>query len=183
MNVSEFDFELPDALIAQHPPPERGGSRLLVLRRDGGIEHVMFSELGRYLVSGDLLVVNNTRVFPARLLGHRVPSGGAVECLLLTREPTDPRSPIPDPGAQTWQALVHPGQKLKPCARMVFERCDNNKRQACRELGISYHTLQAYLRFRPDYVAGLPPAKQAGAGRADDPQRCAPGSQAGGVQW
>ena len=121
MNVSEFDFELPDALIAQHPP-ERGGSRLLVLRRDGGIEHVMFSELGRYLVSGDLLVVNNTRVFPARLLGHRVPSGGAVECLLLTREPTDPGSPIPQPGAQTRQALVHPGQKLKPGARMVFER-------------------------------------------------------------
>jgi transcriptional regulator of acetoin/glycerol metabolism len=68
-------------------------------------------------------------------------------------------------------------------ARMVFERCDNNKRQACRELGISYHTLQAYLRFRPDYVAGLPPAKRAGAGRADGPQRCTPGSQAGGVLW
>ena len=68
-------------------------------------------------------------------------------------------------------------------ARMVFERCDNNKRRACRELGISYHTLQAYLRFRPDYVAGLPPAKRAGAGRADGPQRCTPGSQAGGVQW
>lgn len=68
-------------------------------------------------------------------------------------------------------------------ARMVFERCDNNKRQACRELGISYHTLQAYLRFKPDYVAGLPPAKRAGAGRADDPQRCTPDSQAGGLQW
>jgi len=68
-------------------------------------------------------------------------------------------------------------------ARMVFERCENNKRQACRELGISYHTLQAYLRFRPEYVAGLPPAKQAGAGRAAEPQRCTPGSQAGGLQW
>ena len=68
-------------------------------------------------------------------------------------------------------------------ARMVFERCENNKRQACRELGISYHTLQAYLRFRPEYVAGLPPAKQAGGGRAADPQRCTPGSQAGGLQW
>ena len=72
----------------------------------------MFAELGRYLVPGDLLVANNTRVFPARLLGHRVPSGGAVECLLLN----------PDPGAQTWNALVHPGQKLKPGARVVFER-------------------------------------------------------------
>jgi DNA-binding NtrC family response regulator len=68
-------------------------------------------------------------------------------------------------------------------ARMVLERCDNNKRQTCRELGISYHTLNAYLRFRPDHVAGLPPAKQAGAGRADGPQGYAPQPQSGGVQW
>jgi transcriptional regulator with PAS, ATPase and Fis domain len=68
-------------------------------------------------------------------------------------------------------------------ARMVLERCDNNKRQTCRELGISYHTLNAYLRFRPDLVAGLPPAKQAGAGRADGPQGYAPKPQSGGVQW
>ena len=68
-------------------------------------------------------------------------------------------------------------------ARMVLERCENNKRQTCRELGISYHTLQAYLRFRPDHVAGVPPANQAGAGRADGPQRCAPDPQSGGVQW
>ena len=68
-------------------------------------------------------------------------------------------------------------------ARMVYERCEHNKRQACRELGISYHTLQAYLRFRPDGLAGLPPATGEGAGKADDPQRCAPSSQSGGVQW
>lgn len=68
-------------------------------------------------------------------------------------------------------------------ARMVLERCDNNKRQTCRELGISYHTLNAYLRFQPDNVAGLPPAKQAGAGRADEPQGYAPEPQSGGVQW
>ena len=68
-------------------------------------------------------------------------------------------------------------------ARMVLERCENNKRQTCRELGISYHTLNAYLRFQPDNVAGLPPAKQAGAGRADEPQRYAPEPQSGGVQW
>jgi S-adenosylmethionine:tRNA ribosyltransferase-isomerase len=95
----------------------------------------MFAELGRYLAAGDLLVVNNTRVFPARLLGRRLPSGGAVECLLLNREQTanpertdpgsripDPGPRIPDPGPQTWHALVHPGQKLKPGARVVFER-------------------------------------------------------------
>jgi DNA-binding NtrC family response regulator len=68
-------------------------------------------------------------------------------------------------------------------ARMVLERCENNKRQTCRELGISYHTLNAYLRFRPDQLAGLPPAKQAGAGRADEPQEYAPEPQSGGVQW
>jgi transcriptional regulator with PAS, ATPase and Fis domain len=68
-------------------------------------------------------------------------------------------------------------------ARMVLERCDNNKRQTCRELGISYHTLNAYLRFRPDHVAGWPPANQAGAGKADGPQRYAPEPQSGGVQW
>ena len=68
-------------------------------------------------------------------------------------------------------------------ARMVLERCDNNKRQTCRELGISYHTLNAYLRFQPDNVAGVPPAKQAGAGRADGPQGYAPEPQSGGVQW
>ena len=68
-------------------------------------------------------------------------------------------------------------------ARMVYERCENNKRQTCRELGISYHTLNAYLRFRPDHVAGLPPADQAGAGRADEPQGYAPEPQSGGVPW
>jgi transcriptional regulator with PAS, ATPase and Fis domain len=68
-------------------------------------------------------------------------------------------------------------------ARMVFERCENNKRQTCRELGISYHTLNAYLRFRPDDGAGVPPANQAGAGRADEPSRYAPEPYSGGVQW
>ena len=68
-------------------------------------------------------------------------------------------------------------------ARMVYERCQNNKRQACRELGISYHTLQAYLRYKPDGLAGLPPASREGAGKADDPQRCAPESHSGGIPW
>jgi len=140
MDVSDFDFELPDALIAQQPPNERGGSRLLVLHRDGSVEHAMFAGLQRYLVSGNLLVLNTTRVFPARLLGHRVPSGGAVECLLLKQEPSNPalrepqgapsmsrgesgsnpESRIPNP--EVWQALMHPGQKLKPGARVTFER-------------------------------------------------------------
>jgi S-adenosylmethionine:tRNA ribosyltransferase-isomerase len=113
VNVADFDFELPESLIAQHPPRERGGSRLLVLHRTGAIEHQHFADLERYLRAGDLLVLNTTRVFPARLLGHRVPTGGAVECLLL--RPVE---------AGTWECLVHPGQKLKPGGQMVFERGD-----------------------------------------------------------
>lgn len=120
MNVSEFDFALPDELVAQEPPAERGGSRLLVLDRAvGTVGHHQFRDLPALLRAGDLLVLNNTRVFPARLLGKRT-SGGAVECLLV-REIPDPESPIPNPKAETWEALMHPGQKLKPGARVAFE--------------------------------------------------------------
>jgi S-adenosylmethionine:tRNA ribosyltransferase-isomerase len=114
MDVSEFDFELPDELIAQAPPAARGQSRLLVLSKASGeIRHSHFERIGEFLQAGDLLVVNNTRVFPARLLGRRVPSGGAVECLLLESL-----------GGGQWDALVHPGQKLKPGARLLFQRGD-----------------------------------------------------------
>src|SRR3954452_3994594 len=83
MDVSDFNFELPDRLIAQEAAP-RGTSRLLVLdRASGALQHSSIAELPSFLRAGDLLVVNNTRVFAARLLGHRVPSGGAVECVLL----------------------------------------------------------------------------------------------------
>ena len=83
MNVSDFDFELPEPLIAQEAA-ERGRSRLLVVPRAGGpFEHAAFADLGRFLRAGDLLVLNDTRVFPARLLGRRDPSGGEVECLLM----------------------------------------------------------------------------------------------------
>ena len=118
MNVSDFDFELPEPLIAQEAS-ERGRSRLLVLRRDtGAVEHATFADLERFLRPGDLLVLNDTRVFPARLIGRRDPSGGEVECLLMGR----PR-PVAgaEPGAEEWDALVHPGQKLKPGARMRFD--------------------------------------------------------------
>jgi S-adenosylmethionine:tRNA ribosyltransferase-isomerase len=127
LRTSDFDFDLPEELIAQHPPAERGQSRLLVLpRHAGSIEHTSFTRLGEHLRPGDLLVLNDTRVFPARLIGHRVPSGGAVECLLLRKlsEPPDPGSRIPDPESESWEALMHPGQKLKPGARVVFESSD-----------------------------------------------------------
>lgn len=111
MNVSDFNFELPDDLIAQEPPPERGGSRLMVLdRASGEVQHRRFADLPALLRAGDLLVVNDTRVFPARLIGHRLPGGGAAECFLI--RPTD----APD----TWIALVHPGQRLREGSRMEF---------------------------------------------------------------
>ena len=119
MDVREFDFDLPQELIAQEPPAERSAARLLVVdRASGTLTHTHVTALPDVLRAGDLVVVNNTRVFPARLLGRRVPSGGAVECLLIGVRPGS------DPGltpVQIWDALVHPGQKLKPGARLVFE--------------------------------------------------------------
>src|SRR5262245_35410009 len=115
MDVRQFDFTLPRELVAQEPPSERTAARLLALdRQTGAIAHTSIAALPELLRAGDLIVVNNTRVFPARLLGRRVPSGGAVECLLICKG-SDPRHPA------VWQALMHPGQKLKPGARVVFE--------------------------------------------------------------
>jgi S-adenosylmethionine:tRNA ribosyltransferase-isomerase len=112
VNVADFAFDLPDELIAQEPATERGGSRLLFLdRASGRVAHHCFSDLRSFLRSGDLLVVNDTRVFPARLIGTRLPGGGAAECFLVhaAAEPDQ------------WIALVHPGQRLHEGSRMRFE--------------------------------------------------------------
>lgn len=110
MRVADFDFELPEDLIAQEAAP-RGRSRLLVLdRATGAPQDATVADLPRFLRAGDLLVVNDTRVMAARLLGRRDPSGGAVECLLIRQVAGD-----------IWEALMHPGQKLKPGARVRFE--------------------------------------------------------------
>lgn len=112
MLVSDFEFYLPPELIAQHPAPERTRSRLMVLdRRSGRISHARAADLPSLLSPGDLVVVNDTRVFPARLIGYRLPGKGAVECLLLRRV-----------GPGVWDCLVHPGQRLRPGSRMVFSR-------------------------------------------------------------
>jgi len=139
MDVRDFDFDLPPELIAQEPSTGRSAARLLHLNREtGSLTHTHVAALPDILRAGDLVVVNNTRVFPARLLGRRVPGGGAVECLLLrpvrwTVPGTVPgtgardRCQVPVPGtgarhqAEVWEALVHPGQKLKPGAQVVFE--------------------------------------------------------------
>lgn len=112
MRVSDFAFDLPDELIAQYPAPVRGASRLLVLDRSGsGVTHASVADLPQFLRAGDLLVLNDTRVFPARLLGVREPGGGEVECLLVSRT-----------GDHHWEALVHPGQRVGPGRRLRFER-------------------------------------------------------------
>src|SRR5688500_11224349 len=133
MNVSDFDFDLPDELIAQEPPGDRGSSRLLVLdRRSGRMHDAVFAQLGDCLTPGDLIVLNDTRVFPARLLGVRVPSGGAVEFLLIRELPTPKISTsngTPSSvgrwewgggSSSMWEALVDPRQKLKPGAQESF---------------------------------------------------------------
>ena len=107
MRTSDFNYELPQDLIAQRPAAVRDHSRLLVVSRsDGSIRHRRFYDLPDFLDPTDLLVLNDSRVFPARLLGHRVPSGGAVEVLLLSREPSG-----------TWRALVRPGRRMREGAR------------------------------------------------------------------
>src|SRR6266853_659977 len=120
MDVRDFDFELPPELIAQEPPVERGTARLLCVDRGtGALAHTTVEHLPRLLRQGDVIVVNNTRVFPARLLGRRVPSGGAVECLLVGRASDTPPQASAE-GGEYWQALMHPGQKLQPGARVQF---------------------------------------------------------------
>jgi S-adenosylmethionine:tRNA ribosyltransferase-isomerase len=109
MRVDEFDFHLPEAQIAQHPPAVRGTSRLMVLDRASGATTVdTVANLPAWLRQGDLLVLNDTRVFPARLLGTRLPGGGRLECLLVEAH-----------GGDRWDALVHPGQRLKIGSRFV----------------------------------------------------------------
>ena len=109
--IAHFDYDLPAELIAQQPHPRRDQARLLQLDRGGGpLTHRRVADLPALLAAGDVLVVNDTRVYPARLLGRRDPSGGAVECLLLGR--------IDD---ERWDVLLHPGQKLGEGARACFE--------------------------------------------------------------
>ncbi len=119
MDVADFTFELPAELIAQQAAP-RGTSRMLVLDRgSGALHHAAIGDLPSFLRAGDLMVVNNTRVVAARLLGRRVPSAGQVECLLLGPSHAGPGTPG-TPGT-LFDALMHPGQKLEPGALVRFE--------------------------------------------------------------
>ena len=110
MKTSDFYYDLPEELIAQDPLEDRTASRLLVLdRQTGTVEHKIFSDVIDYLNKGDCLVINNTRVIPARLIGEKEGTGGKVEVLLLKRRAND-----------VWETLVKPGKKLRPGAKITF---------------------------------------------------------------
>ena len=109
MKTADFDFQLPEELIAQTPLERRDASRLLTLDKNtGAVAHHHFYDLPRFLRAGDCMVLNDSRVLPARLIGRR-PSGGACEVLLLV-----------DKGENLWECLVRPGRKLKPGAQVIF---------------------------------------------------------------
>lgn len=110
LRTSDYFFDLPQELIAQDPLEDRSSSRLLMLdKKSGKVKHTVFKNIIDYLQPGDCLVLNNTKVIPARLLGVKEDTQAAVEVLLLKRREND-----------IWETLVKPGKKLRPGARMVF---------------------------------------------------------------
>ena len=110
MKRQDFYFDLPEELIAQDPLEDRSSSRLLVLdKKTGATSHHIFREIKDYLKPGDCLVINDTKVIPARLIGEKEGTGGKVEVLLLKRKEND-----------VWETLVKPGKKMKPGARVSF---------------------------------------------------------------
>ena len=156
MKVDLFDYELPEELIAQYPLANRSASRMMVLHRDSKTwEHRFFRHLPEYLHPGDLLVLNDTRVIPARLVGRRQ-TGGQVEILLLS--PTGPNR---------WQVLARPARRVKPGDRIHFDArleglvvgvgpegirelefaCDGDLLQIVEEIG--QPPLPPYIRRRP----------------------------------
>ena len=124
MQVSDFDFYLPEELIAQHPLKERDSSRFMVVDRNTGeIEHKVFHDVLDYLVPGDTLVLNNTRVMPARLIGEKEGTGGKIEFLLLKRIEGD-----------KWECLAKPGKKAKVGATFTFG--EGKLKAVVREIGL-----------------------------------------------
>jgi S-adenosylmethionine:tRNA ribosyltransferase-isomerase len=110
MRTADFDYHLPPELIAQHPPEKREDARLMVLKHEtGGVEHRQFPDLLEYFSQGDLLILNNARVIPARLHGHRIPTWGKTEILIL--------NPATDGG---WNALVRPARRARPGTAIDF---------------------------------------------------------------
>ena len=112
MDLHDFYYDLPEELIAQDPLSDRSSSRLMVLDKNtGAIEHKIFRDITEYLKPGDCLVINDTKVIPARLIGEKEGTGAAIEVLLLKRL---------EDRQDTWEVLVKPGKKCKVGARIVF---------------------------------------------------------------
>lgn len=167
MFLSDFDYELPDELIAQHPLAERDAARMLVVERERRLwQDSRFAELPSYIGAGDVLVINNTRVFPARLVGRREPSGGRVE-LFLVRE----IEPL------LWETLARPARRLQPGARVSFgdgrlraevlELLDDGRRAVHFECDTSFEDALEELGQTP-----LPPyIKRASEGLDEDRDR------------
>jgi len=110
MKLEDFDYNLPEELIAQEPLKERQMSRLMVLEKDtGSVKHEVFKDIIKYFNKGDCLVLNDTRVMPARLLGTKKDTGGKIEFVLLNNK-----------GNDIWEVILKPGRKAKPGSRFVF---------------------------------------------------------------
>ncbi|HEX8292094.1 MAG TPA: tRNA preQ1(34) S-adenosylmethionine ribosyltransferase-isomerase QueA [Pyrinomonadaceae bacterium] len=146
MRISDFDFELPEGLIAQHPLERRDASRMLVVDRAGGVwRDASFAEFPAELREGDAVVVNNTRVFPARLVGRREPTGGRVELLLVRRRA--------EFEGETWEVLARPARRLEAGSRVTF----GDGRLAAETLAATEDGAGRVVRFHPrgDFAALL----------------------------
>lgn len=163
MKVSDFDYELPEELIAQYPADRRDCSRMMVVWREGGrCECRQFADILRYLHAGDCLVLNDTRVIPARLYGRKAESGGRVEAFLL------------EPCAEGfWRCLLRPGRRLRPGTRVAIAGADPEQHfvvQARREDGtfeIAFETADVYALLERVGTVPLPPYIQREAEAAD----------------
>jgi len=153
MDLAEFDYALPEELIAQAPLDDRAASRMLVVdRARGSWEDRQFRDLPAFLGAGDCLVLNDSRVFPARLFGHRAGRTGEVQVLLLR--------PV-DSAAREWQALVHPGKKMRVGEKVLFADGLEAEVIARREFGertLRFHTgRDVYEEFEKIGHVPLPP--------------------------
>lgn len=175
MNITDFDYYLPEELIAQDPAPRRDESRLMVLRKNGGApEHRLFKDIVDYIDPRDVLVINNTKVIPARLWGKKEATGTVIEVLLLKQI-----------NNHTWETLVRPGRRVPPGTKIIFGAelqgtAEEVLEGGCRKISFDYEGQFEPILDRlgsmplPPYIKKQP----------EDPQRyqtvyaCYPGSAA-----
>lgn len=137
MRTIEFDYDLPPELIAQTPIEPRDAARLMVLHRDTGrIEHRTFRDIGEYLRPGDLMVANQSRVIPARLYGHKEPTGGRVEMLLIKK--------LDD---VSWEVLLKPGRRVKPGHTIAIHDAQGNETGITAQVTAATPTGGRVVRF------------------------------------